>query len=485
MSSAIIQKKIDELSAAVARGDLIDADLHVTSKTSWKWRLIKLFNCLLQPFYSCFGKDPFLHYRTNNVAQSLLKLCGQCADLSFDTKTKAVGSILTRLNAKTRGRYAADVEKVKALVLGGSPVIAQRKTLVQNALNRIAYDLHQKLSGNSQKNVCFSPIGLAPILGMILGGMPKERRESFLETLGLQNLGTSLVLLTISELMADVSEANGDLCSIQISNAFVAHPDAKINPKYKEFAKVCYGAEEFLSEGLGQVKNLVLAQDLKGPSPSFVMLNGIHFSGKWIAPFRDAVDEQFTFANGGSQKVKMMPLEGNLPVYDGDTFRMIEIPYRSPHGHRLIHTVFLPNEGQPLNLLEARLTPEFIAHCRREARNGLYDVRMPKLNVDVRDATLLDTLQRIGLPMSGALPEISEQAQLKKIIHQAKVQVDEKGTFAVAATEALAVGRSVEAPQPVENKKFLINRSYVYMISDNNQILFQGNVRDPAALVSC
>lgn len=505
MSGIAIQQKIDSLSAAFVRGDIIDADLNVTSKTSWKWRIIKVLNCLLQPFFVCFGKDAFQHYRSNNVAQALLKLCKQSPDLSLTLRAKVVTHVLAPLDAKTKGRYTTDVEKVKAGVLGNSPLLAQRKGMVQNALNGFAYRLHQALSANSERSICFAPVSLAPILGMILKAMPEERKTLFLQNLGLQDLSEPLVHLAISELMTDISKANGDVCSIRVANAFVAPANAEIHPEYREAVKGGYGAEGFaVSEDLeraaqtinewvaekteGRVQNLVTANDLSPTDPSntfFAMLNGVYFSGKWSTPFNDAVNEQFNFALGGPRQVKMMSLKENLPVYEGDTFRMIEIPYRSPEGHHLTHMVFLPDEGQPLRLLEARLSPNFVADIRAHAQKHVYDVKMPKLNVNVKDLTLMDTMQQIGCPMRGNLPHLGNQAELKKVIHQAKVQVDEQGTVALAATAAIGEVKSIAAP-PVPNqiRTFHINREYMYMIWDGTKVLFQGNVRDPSALVT-
>lgn len=495
-----VQDKIETLSAVVARGYLIDTNLKVVNKHGWYWKILSFLRTLLQPIASCLGRDLFQAYRSDAVATALFKLCEQSPEnLSVALKAKIVTQILIPLDAKTKGKYHNSLEKAKAdiLAVGGiQKAIVQRKSLVLKALNGFAHDLHLKLAAQGQKSICFAPLSLAPVLGMILQGLPERKKTIFLKELGLKDLAEPLVHLALRELIDDVAGANGDLCSIKVANAMAAPNDTPIFPEYREAITKIYKAQHFsvpkertagaslinawIAEKTGgHIRNLISANDLPDGA-FFVLLNGVYFDGKWAQNFKKTKSELFTFANGGPKDVQMMSVKGNYRSYEGDTFRMLEIPYKSPKGHRLAHLVFLPNRPKDLHKLEARLTPEFIAECRQKVKLEEFQVKMPKLNVDVK-TELLDILEAMDLPIKDELTELANEAHLTKILHQATIKVDEKGTVATAATAAM--GACESAPMPKEPKNFHINHDYVYYITDNDHVLFQGNVKHPEVLV--
>jgi len=507
MAVQTIQQQVDTLMEAVGAGNLIDSDLKVVNKHGWEWKILSVVKWILSPLYSCLGMDAFQHYRIHNVSQAILKLCENNAkDLTPQLKTKVVTHLLGTFDIRSKGKYTKDIEAVRnsILSLGTAPgdPINQRKALVQNAVAQFAHQLHMRLANlTPNASICFSPVSIIPVLGMILKGMPEERKQIFLANMGLGALPEPIVHIGMMEILDDIASASGDLCSIRYANALAAPVEALIHADYKrgvardykgeifpislEAEEACKAINDWISEKTnGHIKDLLKPDDLKAaendPRKAFALLNAIYFEGKWEKKFREAVNEPFHFAHGGDVQVKMMSLGKTLACYTGDTFRMLEIPYKSPQGHKLAHLVFLPNPGQNLTDLEARLTPALIAQCRQTAVKEYYDVKMPKIDVNVKVDHLLDTLHEMGIPLKGALPLLGEDAEIKKIIHQAKVKVDEEGTVAAAATAAIGMCMACAPPPPP--KTFYIDRDYAYYIVDNNTILFQGNVKDPQAL---
>jgi serpin B len=67
---------------------------------------------------------------------------------------------------------------------------------------------------------------------------------------------------------------------------------------------------------------------------------------------------------------------------------------------------------------------------------------------------------------------------LSAVIHQAFVEVDEKGTEAAAATGAVVAARGIPAPPPV----FRADHPFLFLIRENEtgSILFMGRVVDPS-----
>jgi serine protease inhibitor len=73
----------------------------------------------------------------------------------------------------------------------------------------------------------------------------------------------------------------------------------------------------------------------------------------------------------------------------------------------------------------------------------------------------------------------SSEIFLSRLIHKAKIEVNEEGTLAVAVTAGLI---SNKASPP----RFLANRPFMYFIVDKmtNLVLFCGTVKNPVAFKS-
>lgn len=72
------------------------------------------------------------------------------------------------------------------------------------------------------------------------------------------------------------------------------------------------------------------------------------------------------------------------------------------------------------------------------------------------------------------------EIKLDTAIHKAKIQVDEEGTTAAAATAVL----SFRSSRPLDNAKFICNHPFIYMLYDSSSqaILFAGIYQSPPPL---
>ncbi|XP_036419234.1 alpha-1-antitrypsin homolog [Colossoma macropomum] len=106
---------------------------------------------------------------------------------------------------------------------------------------------------------------------------------------------------------------------------------------------------------------------------------------------------------------------------------------------------------------------------------------MPKFSISA-SFSLADTLMEMGIvsafSSSADFSGINEETNLKvsKVVHQAVLKVDEKGTEAAAATseELIPLSRT-----PIIN----LNRPFLVFIVDHNtkSILFMGKITNPTA----
>ena len=111
---------------------------------------------------------------------------------------------------------------------------------------------------------------------------------------------------------------------------------------------------------------------------------------------------------------------------------------------------------------------------------------MPRFGIDTR-ANLNSVLKALGMPrafetdadFSGI--HKGDPLYIGSVIHQANIDVDEKGTEAAAAT---AVGMDTGGgPSPIKEVTLRLDRPFLFFVRDveTGAVLFMGRVTDPSA----
>lgn len=194
-----------------------------------------------------------------------------------------------------------------------------------------------------------------------------------------------------------------------------------------------------------------------------VLAGAAYFKGLWSDPFdpADTAPAPFTTGSGREVEVPMMARSGRFD-YDGER-RAVRLPY---------------SEGLAFVLALDGL-PEAPAWRRREGR-----VRMPRLalstKLDLRRALEglgLGLLFELGADLAGLFAGPAEPTALGRVLQNARLEVDEAGTRAAAATAITAVRVSAAAEPPFE---LVADRPFTWAIEDGSgTLLFVGVVDDP------
>jgi serpin B len=225
----------------------------------------------------------------------------------------------------------------------------------------------------------------------------------------------------------------------------------------------------------GMIPNLLSPGDLPD-NMTAVLLNAMHFTAKWEQEFGEPFDDLFTFANGETNQTKMIQTTGDFYTFRGEGFTMVEIPYKSEEEQELVHLIFLPDRAEDLPQLEKRLCPEFILGCLGCAQKERVRLKMPKMDIRYRNDQLLPLLKEMGIPLDGTLPELGNSV-IDKIVHEARLIVDEKGSKGAAAT-AVITARCTAHDKPVSIN---VDHDFAYFVMERGQFLFEGNVKDKSA----
>ncbi len=379
------------------------------------------------------------------------------------------------------------------------PAAADRAAVVEGD-NAFAVQLYGQLRQQSG-NLFFSPESISTALAMAYAGARGDTAAAMAKTLHF-TLPPAKLHPAIGSLLSDLN-ASHDGYQLSVANALWAQRGYTFLDDFLNLLKNDYGA------GLNQVdfkgaaeaarltinrwveqktankiKDLLPSGSLK-PSNRLVLTNAIYFKGDWQTQFdkTETKDEVFHLSPSQTKKVPLMHRAGSFNYFDGGTFQVLEIPYKSDE---LSMVIFLPKDPGGLPALEQSLTSTNLQQWLGQLSSvPKVIVTMPKFKT-TRQFELGDTLAAMGMSQafdgSADFSGMTGKKDLviSAVIHKAYIDVNEEGTEAAAATgvtmRTMAV-RALNPPTPV----FRADHPFVFLIREHrsNSILFMGRTADP------
>ena len=209
------------------------------------------------------------------------------------------------------------------------------------------------------------------------------------------------------------------------------------------------------------------------------LVNAIYLNAPWQTPFPASATKArtFTLADGSTVEVPMMAVTTTLPYSAGGGWQAVELPYI---GGSLGMTVIVPDD---LAAFEATLGADQLAEIVGALTEHNVILGFPKFGIETK-AMLADVLAALGMPtafdpdradFSGITTD--EALYISDVVHQANIDVDEKGTEAAAATAV--VMRAGGSPESVTLR---VDRPFLFLLRDvpTGAVLFLGRVVDPS-----
>jgi len=380
------------------------------------------------------------------------------------------------------------------------PVAAADRTAVVEGNNAFAFSLYGQLR-NRNGNLFFSPESISTALAMAYAGARGNTAAEMAKTLHF-TLPQQQLNPAMGALLSDLNAVH-DGYQLTVANALWAQQGYTFLDNFLQLLKTDYGA------GLNQVdfkgatetarltinrwveqktqdkiKDLLQPGTL-APSTRLVLTNAIYFKGDWQTQFDKAQtkDEDFYPSQAQTKKVAFMHRIGSFSYFDGGTFQVLEIPYKSKE---LSMIVLLPKDRSGLPALEQSLTASNTQQWLSQM--GELDkviVALPKFK-STQQFELGATLGAMGMAQafSGSADFSGmtgkQDLAISEVIHKAYIDVNEEGTEAAAAT---AVGmRAMAMRGPVEQPPvFRADHPFIFLIRDNrsSSILFLGRMADP------
>lgn len=233
----------------------------------------------------------------------------------------------------------------------------------------------------------------------------------------------------------------------------------------------------------------LIARGVFDDQTRLTLVNALYLAAPWAERFDPVGAKPFTTAAGTRVRAPAMRRSFFTGYARGPGWQAVSVPYA---GHDLSMTLLVPDAGK-LGAVEADLDPELLARLADLASVGSEAERSVTLTMprfDLRaEPDLTAALQQVGVtaPFETTTdfrpittdPE-AQPLQLAAVVHQATVEVDERGTVAAAATAAVfeKVGARIDERPPVTLD---VDRPFLFVITDDatGAVLFVGRVTDP------
>jgi serpin B len=229
----------------------------------------------------------------------------------------------------------------------------------------------------------------------------------------------------------------------------------------------------------GMIPSVVTAPAIQGSA--LVLADATYFDANWEHPFPAALTSPGTFfsPDHGQVSTAMMRSEpATLPIYRADGVTAVELPYVGGH---YVADVIMPT-SQPLASFVAALSPgDLTGIVDHLAPTDSAELTLPKFVISSQ-LSLIPMLTALGMHDAfGGGADFSGidgggGLYIGLATQSARIQVDEVGTTAAAAT---VVGINMSAPLVSVN--LVIDHPFLFLIRDVNSgaILFTAQVTDP------
>ena len=371
------------------------------------------------------------------------------------------------------------------------------------AITAFGLDLYRAVA-DGKANVVLSPASIALALAMARAGARGQTAAEMDAVMhGLASDDNATWLNALDQALATRSgtfkdDSGTDLAvALRIANAPFAQQAMPLEKAYLEALASRYGAGlrlvdyETATEAARKLINGWVDDQTEQRIPELLvpgvlttetrltLVNAIYLKAPWLTPFpADSTKPgSFTLAGGSTVDVPMMATSAAMRYAAGTGWQAVEIPYI---GGSLAMTVIVPDD---LATFEQALTADQIASITAGLVRTQVALSLPKFSIETK-AELADILSALGMPSAfDARADFSgitqaERLQISDVIHQANIDVDEKGTEAAAATAVVMRATAM----PAEPVTLTVDRPFLFALGDvpTGAILFLGRVADPS-----
>lgn len=382
--------------------------------------------------------------------------------------------------------------------LPASDMSATKKLSESNSA--FAVDLYQRVKSGDE-NLFFSPYSLSSALAMTYTGARGQTATEMAKTLHLNGPATDLpsAFTALEQRLSAIGKEKK--VTLSTANSLWLQRGYHFQKAFLETGRKSFGAElaevDFATDTEGARNRInkwvagktadkipeLLKPRVLDASTTLVLCNAIYFKGDWAKQFDTKATHpaDFFVTPGHPVRAQMMSQKAKLRSASLDGFTAFELRYQ---GGALSMVVLLPEAKDGLDALEAKLDGAALASWLTkldQVPEAEAIVQLPKFKLSSR-LDLAQTLSAMGMPLafdgradfSGM--DGTRNLFISGVVHQAVVEVNERGTEAAAAT-AVVMTRKAAQRVPM----FQADHPFIFLIRENQtgNVLFLGRVVDP------
>lgn len=388
----------------------------------------------------------------------------------------------------TRQNYAAEAE----------PAVTEAVQPYYTAEEISGYFDHALLKeiADREKNTAASPLSVKLALNMAALGAENDTEKELLTLFGYEN----------PEQMREksrylVSELDRDDGSITVNNSvWIDRGFDHISESYTEKLAEVFDAvmfrEKLTDKKIVKKLNGWIDEKTNGLIPNMIsepfkgdtvmlLVNALYFKNEWVhefEPFYGDFPLIFHGINGDCETKGMFLEYDGISYAKNEFFRSVSLEYKD--GSYM--NIYLPEmtDENVLDILEKLSPAELSAAMDMEYSDKKVSIQMPRFECEY-SGSIREILQRLGVhyafegglaDFDGMLTENSgKNINISDVIHAAKLECNEKGTEAAAATIVVTTeGAAIEDTLPIN---FIVDRPFIYEIkAPDGETLFMGTI---------
>jgi serine protease inhibitor len=374
------------------------------------------------------------------------------------------------------------------------PIQSQRVEAVATAANTFGLKLLADVAAhNRHENVFVSPLSVFSALAMAESGAAGPTQSAMREALSVPASLSEGAFQQAASTYLKIPQSQDD-AELSIANALWSDIKLPLAPGFVQSCRNFYEADattlDFNQPATADVINDWVKQKTQGKIASIVtqgmvseskaiLTNAVYFRGKWQYQFskEETQEGAFHLANGGQKKISLMHRSPLPEAYrKGNEFEAAVLPYEYS-GIEMY--AILPAPGKSPEEVLATLSLEKLLSSFSVDE---LDLRLPRFTVDF-SAGLKDALTRMGMglafqPGADFAPMGSPGLYIGDVLHKTRLEVDEEGTVAGAAT---GVGVLSVKPPKIHKRTLVFDRPFAVLLCDSRTgaVLFAGVVYDP------
>lgn len=392
----------------------------------------------------------------------------------------------------------SDIEPVEANL---RQLTTSETEMVQSNVD-FALRFFQQMEKDNLDNHFTGPFSIHQALSMAMNGNEGDVLQEYLDVLayhGLTKEEANTAVKSLTEFLKNIDPK----VKINIANGIWYREGLRVQTPFKSAMETYYNANisalNFDQPNAHQVINNWIAsqtndliKDMLNSIPReavMYLVNAIYFKGDWKHQFdpNKTKKEPFFPERGGSVQVDMMESKDRVSLKTGgnNQVKYLEIPYSTGQYQMAI---IQANSGNLSSILP-EITAENLAFWSNNARESNVILKMPKFKMRYKEENLRDKLENMGLvtpfsPNIGNFTKLFEGTfppmLISRVIHEAVIEVDEKGTEAAAAT---IIEISVTS-MPSGPSIITLDKPFYFLIKEKSSgaVLFMGKLGNPSLL---